>query len=368
MVLVSIALLSIMGVAALAIDGGHALSNRTRLHNSLDAAALGAAKVLDTTGNQTLAIQAGNQIFNNNLANGANTELTTIGAASSNLTYEFSNTISPFVPNGAAVNYVRVKMTSALEMPTSFMNVFRQNTVDINTSSIAGPSPTLGEACDIAPVMICGDPTPDDGTFWGYNIGETVTLVLSSPDNTAVGPGNFQLVRLDGNTGGSDIRESIAGSYDSCATVSDTLSTEPGLTFGPVIQGLNTRFGIYNGPVSREQYPPDYVTFSPNNYTDYRNRYFNGQIDESDGVEDRRIMAVPIGNCDGTVNGSGEVEILGLGCIFLTQPVAQAQNRSTITGEIIAECNSGGQPGPDPNVGPGPTKIILYGDTTEWDS
>ena len=46
-VIVTIALFSFMGIAALAVDINHALMNRTKLQNSVDSAALAAALVLD---------------------------------------------------------------------------------------------------------------------------------------------------------------------------------------------------------------------------------------------------------------------------------------------------------------------------------
>ena len=367
LILVAIAMVSILGIAGLAIDGGHAFVNKTRLHNSLDSAALAAAKVLDVTGNQGLAIQAGQKIFQDNLANSANDELTDIGASTANMNFEFSDTLSPFVPSSEATNYVRVRMSNDLTMDTFFMTALGQNDLDINTSSIAGPSPTLGVACDIAPIMVCGNPNASDSTFWGYNVGDDVTLKLSTDSNNEVGPGNFQLIRLGDSTGGADIRDNLAGMFDQCAAVTDTMPTEPGNTVGPVAQGLNTRFGIYNGPVSADEFPPDLVV-TPGNYDQYQDAYNGGNWDREDGVEGRRIIAVPFGDCTGTINGAGNVDILGLGCVFLTNPATQAGNTQEIHGQIIAECNTGGVPGPEPVIGVGPHTIQLYGDTAEWDS
>ena len=56
----------------------------------------------------------------------------------------------------------------------------------------------------------------------------------------------------------------MAGGGSVCRNVGENVQTKPGNTVGPASQGLNTRFGIYNGPVSASDYPPDLVTTSSN--------------------------------------------------------------------------------------------------------
>ena len=55
------ALVAAMGMTGLVFDSSHLFTNKTKLQNMLDAAALGAAKVLDSTNNQFLARQAANR-------------------------------------------------------------------------------------------------------------------------------------------------------------------------------------------------------------------------------------------------------------------------------------------------------------------
>ena len=51
--IVVIGLVALLGVAGMALDGSHALGNKTRMQNTVDAAALSAAKVLDLTDGDT---------------------------------------------------------------------------------------------------------------------------------------------------------------------------------------------------------------------------------------------------------------------------------------------------------------------------
>jgi hypothetical protein len=115
--------------------------------------------------------------------------------------------------------------------------------------------------------MVCGDPQDPDDPYYGYTPGVPDVLKTSTTNgNWEVGPGNFQLVRLDGFTGGADIRRSLAGDFDACVGTNDDIETEPGNTVGPVVQGLNTRFGIYAGPMGGQQanYPPDVIVKQAN--------------------------------------------------------------------------------------------------------
>ena len=57
-ILVAIAMGTLLLMAGWALDMGHTFLNKTRLQNSVDAAALAAAKTLDDTGNTALATLA----------------------------------------------------------------------------------------------------------------------------------------------------------------------------------------------------------------------------------------------------------------------------------------------------------------------
>ena len=54
-VLVAVAMTALIMMAGLALDMGHAFLNKSRLQNTVDAAALAAAKRLDETGSTALA-------------------------------------------------------------------------------------------------------------------------------------------------------------------------------------------------------------------------------------------------------------------------------------------------------------------------
>ncbi|WP_375739115.1 pilus assembly protein TadG-related protein [Pseudomonas boanensis] len=412
LVLVVIALLAMLAMAALALDGSHMLLNKTRLQNAVDAAALSGAKTLQQvmgSGNaSTLARDAALATLSLNASAPGNGELATAMAGNAGFAVvELSNSVyGPFVfPGPADARYVRVSVPD-YPLAGFFWGILGAigdgDTPDKAVAAIAtaGPSPT--SPCDIAPLMVCGEPDqydPETGMFWGYQFGDLEVLKSAAGNAPAIGPGNFQLIRLGSNTGAADIRNALAGGIDQCNTVGDEVETEPGNSVGPVAQGINTRFGQYTGPMANSSgsYPPDLVTSFSNpkmtyndsvsparveyqgqvvtsnggdlstantallDYNDWRQAVGNCPNGcESNGVFERRMMKIVVGNCDGESGGQTSVPVLGFACFFLLQTVAQQGNEAQIFGQFVKECEGDNVPGPTPEDDVGPVVIQLY--------
>jgi Flp pilus assembly protein TadG len=393
LILVVIGMVAILAVVGLALDSGHAMLNKTRLQNSVDAAALAGAKVLDQTADEALAEAAAMAVFATNAGNAGNREIgDAYDRGDIDVTVQFSSTLNPFTPGTAPAAYVRVRALG-FTMPAWFSSVVGVTNKGAGASAVAGPSPTINQACNLMPMMVCGDPAAG-GPLFGYTPHEPEVLKSSTTNgNWEVGPGNFQLIRLGGGQGGAVVREAMAGGFDGCMAAGDMIETEPGNTIGPVVQGFNTRFGDYLGPLSGMQstYPPDVVVRQPNpplgydSATDtitqsgtpitdgYAARVESQQYDHQPspngvGAFQRREVAVAIGDCTETTNGQGEVPLLGFGCFFLLQAAQQQGNQSHIYGEFLEECRAGGMPGPEPSEIPGPYVIQLYRDYSSNDS
>ena len=100
-VIVAVAIAALILMAGLALDMGHVFLNKTRLQNTVDAAALAAAKVLDQTGNTALATAEAMQAFGDNAAAAGNRELGDAYASGDGdiqVTVEYSATLPPFTP------------------------------------------------------------------------------------------------------------------------------------------------------------------------------------------------------------------------------------------------------------------------------
>jgi hypothetical protein len=289
-------------------------------------------------------------------------------------------------------------------MWTSFTSLVGITETSTAASAVAGPSAPIGteegnEACDLVPMMVCGDPAAGAAGNWGYS-GDTVSLLKNGSNAEGpVGPGNFQLIRL-GEAGCNTVRENLAGGYETCHESTGTVETQPGNCTGPTAQGLNTRFGQYQGGgMNSTSFPPDKVTTEPDpeadeedgtvvfsdsgdpitdidqlNYTydDYEADLETGPYNFPSGTPKRRVLAVPIVDCSTMVNGQGTMPVMGFGCFYLIQKVVQKGNENFVYGEFIGQCAADGTPGPEPEPdpvgGPGIYKIVLHNDPLSPDS
>jgi hypothetical protein len=350
-------------------------------------------------------------MFGNNADNPGNALLnSSYTSGQMNVSAEFSNTLMPFVNGTVPARYVRVTATN-FRVANFLMPLFGVTDAAVSSTAVAGPSPRLTRVCNVAPMMVCGDPQDPDDPYYGYTPGVPDVLKTSTTNgNWEVGPGNFQLVRLDGFTGGADIRRSLAGDFDACVGTNDDIETEPGNTVGPVVQGLNTRFGIYAGPMGGQQanYPPDVIVKQANyglgggnnldydpatdqisydgtvvetaadmsaaglyHYDDYiadiaADILDNQPLDGSPagpGAYGRRTIAMPVGDCSQSTSGQGTVPLMGVLCFHLLQAAEQQGNESYVYGQFIGDgCGVTGNPGDEPNDEAGPFIIQLYKD------
>lgn len=423
-ILLTVAMVALLAMAGLTLDGGHLLLNKTRLQNAVDAAALSGAKTLSqlmgaTGAASTVQAAALNTLQLNAVAAG-NEELAkaikAAGGVGGFATVELAPSVyGPFgFPGPANAKYVKVTVPEyglvgffwrfLQELPRFVGNSSKPNDLkkQVAAVAVAGPSPT--EPCDISPIMVCGDPSkydPANGVFWGYHFGDLQVLKSASGSTSVIGPGNFQLIRIGENDGAKDIRDALCKGIRKCNVVGKTVETEPGNTVGPVAQGLNTRFGVYNGPVSSSSCPPDLVTnfstpkmtydstsvppqvkyqgqqvFSKDgnlttsssslfDYNDWFSRSSECKLGsgvgcQSNGVYERRMLKIVVGNCDGKSGGRVDVPVLGFACFFVLQTIEQNGTEAQVFGQFVNECAGDGYPGATPVDDAGPQIIQLY--------
>ena len=98
-VIFTIALVVMLGMVGLALDGAHGMLNKTRLQNTVDAAALSAAKTLDQTDDTVLATVEALAMFFTNASETGNAEIAASYAGGQlTVSVQFSTTLHPFVP------------------------------------------------------------------------------------------------------------------------------------------------------------------------------------------------------------------------------------------------------------------------------
>jgi Flp pilus assembly protein TadG len=394
LVLVAVGMLALLAMAGLAIDTAHVLLNKSRLQSALDASALAAAKILSQSTNTASATLAAGSLFTSNLAQYP--ELQRAVTAGLKLTTEYSNTLNPFSPGTAPPLFVRTSI-AGFTTPMSLIAVLGINSINVAGSAVAGPSPALTTECNIVPVFVCADTTKGTAPLFNYSVGQVLALNLTAGTTSTIGPGNYGLLRLSG-PGGTIVENNLAGDYANCASVNDTPSTQPGVLTGPVSDGINTRFDQYKGNVSnnQSQYPTDPIysasaghqtslnvdsktgdtmqgttdisqitpanqaaalTF---NYAKYTSTTTTYDMTVPPAVLQRRVLAVPLGDCTGLVNGTGTVKVNGFACVFLLQAVGQGAKNNQIFAEVTSGCDATGTPGTGGTSLIGPYKIELY--------
>ena len=398
--LVVVGLLAMLAIAGLALDSSHALVNKTRLQNMVDAAALTAAKELSLPSTTAEATVAANSLFGQNADGSGNHEFGDAwDAGEITVTVQYSATLNPFVPGAPDGPFVRV-IAQNFNIWTSLSRVLGIDEIPVAASAVSGPSPTIDNACNIAPLVVCANDV--NQPYFGFQQNALRVLKPQPGQHGDVGPGNYKLLRLDCGSGGACVRENMAGSYDQCLTDDQTVETEPGVTAGPTSQGFNTRFGEYGGGgVSPQDHPPDVIVRAPDPYLEaddsvppkifwgtqevqttdqindgnffaydaYIEQSANGPYDYPVpiGQKGRRVMAMPVADCSGDDNGQSTLEVEGFACFFMLQPILGGPEKE-IFGQFVDDCVTGGVPGPDPNATQGAVVIQLYKDPDSDDS
>ncbi|MFQ3236175.1 MAG: hypothetical protein ACI9C4_001746 [Paraglaciecola sp.] len=396
---ISLSVLIIM--ASLALDGGHLLLNKGRLQNLVDASALHAAKEIDLGATRADASDAAINLLKLNLAHTDQSALAraidldnTDNNSTAILSIEYSEFPDPFAVAGidTLAPYVKVSLRQ-LSLDNFLADIFNFNK-RISATAMAGPSTAVINCfTNLVPVMVCGS---SDTSPFGLIHNNLLVMKIGSNTESAIGAGNFQLIRLENNAGSADIRTAMAGEENITQTCFNTgvdnasVPTEPGNAVGPVAQGLNTRMGTWSGPVNSTDHPRDTnicqgvkIEINENGSLEegaeakaYRAATYDidnadmadkscastltGDIRHTDALAGRRVMNVVIGDCTGESNGANNIDFLGVGCFFLTQSVEQKGQESYVVGEFIFDCTGGGDPSLEPVDSPGPYKMVLY--------
>ena len=179
LVMFTIGLFVLIAMAALAIDSGHLLLNKSRLQNISDAAALHAAKTLDEGGSHIEARAAVIEILMLNLAHRDNFEIdnaldlssvdTSATQVTAQIRIDFSEKADPFVHSDdlAKARYVKVELRN-LNL-NNFLADILNFSKHISATSLAGPSTAVVECPkELVPMLVCAADPSDIPTAVSY--------------------------------------------------------------------------------------------------------------------------------------------------------------------------------------------------------
>ena len=339
----ALGMLSILLAVGLGIDVSRFYLAKTELQNAADAAALAGVSALNSSApGITQATDRAVAAMNN-----YNFNQDAVSFPRGNVQFA-KNLDGPYVSEAAAqtdpkdMRFVKVT-TPDSPVGVSFAVSVLGSSKNLKASATAGFSVPINVFCNWIPLSVIDYDVP-------MVPGQTYTI-RSGPGNK-VSPGNYQILAVAGS-GGKDVREGLASGVDLCAEAGAVynVDTKPGVTSGPVRQGINTRFDDYQGgTVNPTDHPPDTNVKENITYAQYRNGS-PSQAPTHTAVPGRRIVMIPIIKYAEYDQGRDEVKFNRFGQFFLQSKVGNG-NGGDIQAEYINDIVVAGKGGYNPNGGP----------------
>ncbi len=369
-----VGMLVFMSLLGLCIDISHMYLVSAELQNAADAAALAGASALDSSaGGITKAVDRAIAAMNKY-------ELNKTGTGLARADVRFAVNMSSFSGGGTGVSEATAAASPGnirfvmVTIPNKSINVLfarivlGSGTVDMTKQAVAGQSVAINQYCDLAPLCAVYDDlnggqldvNPECPNKVDFTQGCTYTI--RAGPKKGVSPGNYQILAI-GGSGGSSVRDDLAKADGDCYVLGDEVLTKPGVTAGPVRQGLNTRFDDYNGGLSYTTAPPDTNIKEGITYAQYKSGLSQYQQAPSHtGVPNRRILIVPIVALSEFDNGRDTVHIGKVSAFFMQNKVPNG-NGGDIQAEYVGPWVPVGNGGYNPGGAPGNPQLtvsVLY--------
>jgi Flp pilus assembly protein TadG len=338
----ALGMLTVLLAVGLGVDVSKFYMAKAELQNAADAAALAGVSGLNGSGAgitqaTNRAVQQMNRFhFNHD----------SVSFSRANIQFAV-NLAGPYISEAAAtaaptnIRFVRVT-TPASAVPVSFAMSVLGSSRDLRASATAGFSVPINVFCNWIPLSVIDYDVP---------MVPGQTYVIRSAPGNKVSPGNYQILAVAGR-GGKDVRQGLASGVDLCAEPGHVyeVDTKPGVTSGPVRQGINTRFDDYSGgQVNPTDHPPDANIYEGIPHWQYlQNNPFKGPKHPS--VEGRRIVIIPIVKLAEYDQGRNTVKFDRFGQFFLKTKVGNG-NGGDIEAEYIDDIVVAGKGGFNPNGG-----------------
>jgi hypothetical protein len=344
-------MLAFLLAAGLSVDISRFYLAKTELQNAADASALAGARELNAFP-QGITNAANKAIAAMNKYNFGKTGVT---IPRENVLFAKNLNDSIYLTESQAkliardIRFIRIK-TSDTPIGVSFASMILGKTRNLSAEATAGMSVPMSGPCDdwlpLAVLEVPGQPLVP---------GQVYTIRSDNKNN--VSSGNYQILAHEGR-GGKDARESIADNMQKCIGIGEKyeVDTKPGMTSGPVRQGLNTRFDDYAAGLDPAIYPPDENIRENITYEQYIQRT-NMQAPRNAGMRNRRVFLLPIVDPVEFDNGRDVVKIKRFAPFFIQKKVGGG-NGGDIQAEYIDKPVGISNGFYDTTVGPNPGATI----------
>jgi len=332
MIMTAILMTGLILAVGLCIDIARLYMLRTELQNAADAAALSAARELNSgAGGIADAVTRATTIVNNY---GFNDTVVNVPAVNVEFAVNLNGTyVSAATAAAAPGNYRFVRVTTA-SVTTSVLFAVRSLGANRNESrtATAGMSVGINTICDFFPFAVAlNDSNTTDVGFTPPAANTVMTLNFTQGNGNSMTLADRDYVILEvpeisGNGAGETIRLS-AGLTSICQTLNTNIpfhaTPSSNQNNGPrqITDGVNTRFNIYaNGPgqLNPTDYPPDSNIAEAIPFQAYNDRTtVVAPSPNGPGADQRRILIVPI-VAPGTYTGTPvSAPTLTFGAFFL---------------------------------------------------
>ena len=350
-VMTAVLMVGLVLALGLSIDVSRIYMVRAGLQNAADAAALAAARELNSglggladavTQAKAAALEANKSGINRTGASGANVTIAKVEFSTSldvGATW-YDNTNGNTVPAGveASVKFVRVT-TQATSIGIIFAVRALGNTHVEERSAVAGMSAGLNTICNFFPIALAL--TPDNwanlkaaapGAASQLTATYTDGITGSSAYVVDHGYAVLQIPNING-TGNVETIQLAAGIKNLCASIGEEQTLDSSQSANSnngrdaIARGSNTRFDIFtNGPgqLNPTDFPPDLNISQGLTATQYLNNSPTASP-SNPGEADRRILMMPIIEPI-PPNGSPTVTIVDFGGFVLRNQVAGGTN------------------------------------------
>lgn len=344
----ALGMLALVLATGLCVDISHFYVVKAELQNAADASALAGASALNSApAGITEAANRAVEVMNNY-------EFNRTGVTITRDHVKFAvNFGGPYVTESAArASAAGVRFVS-VEVPPKSVGVFfsasavGKTSVDLTQQAVAGMSVAPNVFCEWIPLSVIDDDANP------MRPGQTYTI-RAAPGNS-VSPGNYQILAPTGR-GGSATREDLAHGINECAEPGTvyTVDTKPGVSAGPVRQGLNTRFDDYSAGLDPDTAPPDLNVKENITWEQYRNATpgsANWQEPRHPGAAMRRVVLIPMVAFSQYDNGRDTVTFYKFAAFFLQSKV-QGGSGGDVQAEYIGERLMFGKNAYKPGGGP----------------
>src|SRR5215813_9239761 len=326
MIMTAILAVGLVLAVGLCIDGARVYMTRAELQNAADAAALAAARELNSgTGGltdaviqaQAAALQANKWGLNRSGGSAPAVTITKVEFAAS-LNGPWYNGAGG-VPGGAetTIKYVRVTTQTATSAVLFAVRALGNTHAESRTAT-AGMSAPINTICDFFPIAVALDPAVQAGDgpdgYPAPNTTMTLRFVQGTGNSATVADKDYIILEvpdINGN-GAPETAVLSAGITSICQALNGSIqfhmTPSANQNNGPrqITDGTNTRFNVYaNGYGNQLQpstFPPDANVREGITFQQYDNRTaVTVPSPNAPGVDERRILIVPIVN-PGTYN------------------------------------------------------------------